>query len=425
MGREVSKEMIDQMAVTLLTPKTQSPQNNGGKNGGKEITANTGAFAKVLTESTVKKQSLHGQSMVDEEGVLIAEEIQELLAEIKDLLDFLHIPQYLQEKWEALSEESQLEEMIMAVDELILVLEGSPLIDMPQNISHEQENSNENKSQVVLALLATKIKDLLTKNNHQDKKSTTIQRLQQTIENEFFLRTNGPTDVEDNLENQTTTILHSRKDVKSSNISQEQVEMPTKSAENSTATANGKTGITANEQHISKINMDSGSVFPNKVEQEQEVKQANNNILWQQRESTTDSINQQMLKQVKIMLSEGKSEISFQLHPKELGKLTLNINVEKGIITAKFAATNYQVKSIIESSLPQLRQSLEELGMKESKLEVNVGQQFLGDGHKNQPSSTYYAKNLKKAVGNSESQLGENYQPKNMLREHSTFEYVV
>ncbi|MBS4024764.1 MAG: flagellar hook-length control protein FliK [Clostridia bacterium] len=136
----------------------------------------------------------------------------------------------------------------------------------------------------------------------------------------------------------------------------------------------------------------------------------------------------QVLKQVKLLLSEGKSQISFQLEPQELGQLTLKINLEKGIITAKFAAANLQVKNLIESSLTNLRQSLEDLGHKESRLEVGVGQHFLGEGFQGQPNQGQAYGNKKQSINRLTSQGygdGASLQATHLLRQGSTFEYLI
>jgi hypothetical protein len=136
----------------------------------------------------------------------------------------------------------------------------------------------------------------------------------------------------------------------------------------------------------------------------------------------------QVLKQVKLLLSEGKSQITFQLEPQELGQLTLKINLEKGIITAKFAAANLQVKNLIESSLANLRQSLEDLGHKESRLEVGVGQHFLGEGFQEQPKPGQAYSNKKHSINRLTSQGysdGISIQGTHLLRQGSTFEYLI
>lgn len=96
------------------------------------------------------------------------------------------------------------------------------------------------------------------------------------------------------------------------------------------------------------------------------------------------SIHKQILFQVQTIIGEGKSEITFQLEPQELGRLQLKIVVENGAVLAKLAAESIAAKQMIESNLPQLRQSLEDLGLKNPKLEVSVQQEFSRDSFQKQ-----------------------------------------
>ena len=62
-----------------------------------------------------------------------------------------------------------------------------------------------------------------------------------------------------------------------------------------------------------------------------------------------------------------------QLEPENLGKLTLSIAVERGLITAKFTAESYEVKQAIESNFNELRDMLQDKGLYIHNLSVSVG----------------------------------------------------
>ena len=174
--------------------------------------------------------------------------------------------------------------------------------------------------------------------------------------------------------------------------------------------------IKANGEPIVNITDKTAQVLDKQLEQ----------LFGQQREELASSLKEQTLHNVKLIMNEGRSEITFQLYPKELGSLTLKVNVDKGIVMAKFAAASYLVKGVIESSLPQLRQSLEDLGMKDARLEVGVGQQFLGEGRQGQPkqkASGKIGQSTEKKAFYSDDQLG--IKVNGLLRQGSTFEYVV
>lgn len=87
----------------------------------------------------------------------------------------------------------------------------------------------------------------------------------------------------------------------------------------------------------------------------------------------TDIINQ-IVKKAEIIFTDAKQEMRMQLEPENLGKLTLKLAVEKGLITAKFVAESYEVKQIIESNLNELKNMLKEKGLEVQNFSVSVGQ---------------------------------------------------
>jgi flagellar hook-length control protein FliK len=71
-------------------------------------------------------------------------------------------------------------------------------------------------------------------------------------------------------------------------------------------------------------------------------------------------------------LNGANGEIRIALRPAELGDLYLKVKVEQDVVTAKFTAQSNEVKAIIENNLGQLKQALEEMGVKVGKFEVEV-----------------------------------------------------
>lgn len=82
----------------------------------------------------------------------------------------------------------------------------------------------------------------------------------------------------------------------------------------------------------------------------------------------------QIVKKAEIIHTGAQSEMRMQLEPENLGKLTLRIAVERGLITAKFTAESYEVKQVIESSFNELRDMLQEKGLEVQNFSVSVGQ---------------------------------------------------
>ncbi|MGE5632250.1 MAG: flagellar hook-length control protein FliK [Caulobacteraceae bacterium] len=86
-----------------------------------------------------------------------------------------------------------------------------------------------------------------------------------------------------------------------------------------------------------------------------------------------DIINQ-IVKKAELVINDNQPEMKMQLEPENLGKLTLKIAVEKGLVTAKFVAESQEVKQVIESSFNRLRDMLQEKGIGVQNFSVTVGQ---------------------------------------------------
>ncbi len=80
----------------------------------------------------------------------------------------------------------------------------------------------------------------------------------------------------------------------------------------------------------------------------------------------------QIVRKAELVLRQNASEIRINLKPEFLGKMTIKIAVEQGIVTARFLTENMQVKHLLESNLNTLRQALESQGIKVERTEVNV-----------------------------------------------------
>ena len=83
----------------------------------------------------------------------------------------------------------------------------------------------------------------------------------------------------------------------------------------------------------------------------------------------------QVVESAKVVLQEGKSEMTLQLKPENLGRLSVEIVTERGMMVARFEAESQQVKEIIESSLSQLKDALESQGLNVQGFSVSVSQQ--------------------------------------------------
>ncbi|MCR5833049.1 MAG: hypothetical protein K6G55_00125 [Selenomonadaceae bacterium] len=86
----------------------------------------------------------------------------------------------------------------------------------------------------------------------------------------------------------------------------------------------------------------------------------------------------QIVRQARLIRAAENTEMVIKLNPEHLGEMTLRISVsQNGAVSASFHSDNAQVRTIIENSLVQLRQELNNQGLKVDNVQVYAG---LGDG---------------------------------------------
>ncbi len=93
-----------------------------------------------------------------------------------------------------------------------------------------------------------------------------------------------------------------------------------------------------------------------------------------------ESVMNQIVQRISFSsLSSANGELRVFLKPGNLGDVHLKIRVEQDTVLAKITASSHEVKAIIESNLGQLKQSLQDQGVKVSQFEVTVDTG--GNGH--------------------------------------------
>ena len=86
-------------------------------------------------------------------------------------------------------------------------------------------------------------------------------------------------------------------------------------------------------------------------------------------------IMQQILDYIKVSVKPDMTSLQMQLNPEELGTLQIEVSNKNGMLTAQFQTQDESVKTIIESQLIQLKESLNEQGIKVQAVEVTVASQ--------------------------------------------------
>ena len=80
----------------------------------------------------------------------------------------------------------------------------------------------------------------------------------------------------------------------------------------------------------------------------------------------------QIAKNVRVSVSGLETSMEMQLNPEHLGKIYLNITEKEGAVRAQIMTQNTVVKEALETQLVELRQSLNQQGIKVDAIEVTV-----------------------------------------------------
>ena len=93
-----------------------------------------------------------------------------------------------------------------------------------------------------------------------------------------------------------------------------------------------------------------------------------------QHTSRTYNVPQQIVEQAKLLQNGQNSEMIIKLNPEHLGELSLKVSVNgNGGVTATFHTDNAQVRAILQTGMIQLKQLLNEQGIKVDSVEVQTG----------------------------------------------------
>ena len=78
--------------------------------------------------------------------------------------------------------------------------------------------------------------------------------------------------------------------------------------------------------------------------------------------------------EIRLTVDKNKNEMTIKLQPETLGKLTVKISSENGVMNASFFAENDKAKAMIENNMIELKNSLEKQGIQVQNLTVTVDQ---------------------------------------------------
>ena len=85
------------------------------------------------------------------------------------------------------------------------------------------------------------------------------------------------------------------------------------------------------------------------------------------------NIASQIVDQARLVAGNKNTEMIIQLKPEHLGELTFKVTVENGVVSASFHSNNSEVRTVIESTLYQLKQEMATQGLKVDTVGVYGG----------------------------------------------------
>lgn len=98
--------------------------------------------------------------------------------------------------------------------------------------------------------------------------------------------------------------------------------------------------------------------------------------------NSADVINQ-MIESIRLNATVDTTQMEIQLTPENLGKINLTVAAKDGVITASITTANEAVKAIIESQLVQLKEAMNNQGLKVEDVEVTVANQAFDQNAEN------------------------------------------
>lgn len=91
----------------------------------------------------------------------------------------------------------------------------------------------------------------------------------------------------------------------------------------------------------------------------------------------TQEIMDQIMDYMKVAVKPEVTSLEMQLHPESLGTLHIQISNREGAVTAQFIAQNESVKAVLENQIMELKENLEQQGVKVEAVEVTIAQYSL------------------------------------------------
>ncbi len=116
-------------------------------------------------------------------------------------------------------------------------------------------------------------------------------------------------------------------------------------------------------------------------------------------QADVENIMNQITEYIKIETGTELTEMEMQLQPETLGTLRIHLTAKEGVVTAQFTAENETVKAVLEAQTIQLKENLNNQGIKVEAVEVTIANQgFERSFAQNGEQSEKYEEPKKKGI---------------------------
>jgi flagellar hook-length control protein FliK len=128
-------------------------------------------------------------------------------------------------------------------------------------------------------------------------------------------------------------------------------------------------------------------------------------------------LSEQIVQKVKVMLGNKSSSMEVQLKPEYLGKVKIVLHTLDGQITARLITDNNHTASMLNSGLNNLKDNLEQQGLKIQHFEVDVGGQEQNNNYdqNHQGKKNHSLFSMGSSMGIEDDIVEENYNSQNEL----------
>ena len=245
-----------------------------------------------------------------------------------------------------------------------------------------EENLGQNQEQALFNLerLEKMLNEKIEKNNNISKMDVSVKRIDKSEIEEVFdneslkikdVLKNGKKDIQDVEEGSLTESVVNNAGNKEKNLPEGS--MDKKEFE-------GKEGNKEDKFKMRDVNKKESNSFLErimedtdvKIEDNFNIKEVNNIQKFENLDVERMDILDQVTEKLEVSLFDNKSEMVIKLKPNDLGKVTVKISIENGVMNAKFLADSIKVKETLESSLNNLKESLKDQGLQVQNLSVSV-----------------------------------------------------